>query len=122
MGILKSCFTHCAAIWSRGWRINVWSIIEHKIVLDTVSRIINADEVEADGNKSSSRSDDGPFAVSVVWVSARIPRAGEGAVVSIKSSTTACKKELQEIGFNKEENSWTPLVHLKGNNMGLLFP
>lgn len=88
----KSCFTHCATIWSRGRRISIWSIIEYQIVLDTVSRIVNADEVKADGDKSSGRSNYGPFAVSVVWVSARIARAGEGAMVSIKSSTAACKK------------------------------
>lgn len=88
MGILKSCFTHCATIRSREWRINIWSIIEYKVVVDTVSRIVNADEVKADGDVSSSRSDDGPFAVSVVRVSAGVARAGEGAAVSIKSATT----------------------------------
>lgn len=88
----KICVTHCSTIWSRGWRIHIWSIEEYEIVLDTVSRIVNADKVKADSDKPSRWSNDGPFAVSVVGVSARVARAGEGAAVSVQSSTTACKK------------------------------
>lgn len=77
MEIRKICVTHCSAIRSRGWRINIWSIEEYEIVLDTVSGIVNADKVKADGDKPSRWSNDGPFAVSVVWVSARIAGASE---------------------------------------------
>lgn len=105
---LNVCFTHCPTIWSRGRRISIWSIVEDKVVLDTVSRIINADKVKADRDRSSSGSNDGPFAVSVVWVSAWIARAGEGAAVSIKSSTTACKET--SAGRLTEQTGNHPLV------------
>lgn len=79
--------------------------MEDEIILDTVSRVVNADKVKADCDKPSSRSNDGPLAVSVVRVSARIARAGEGAALSIESSTTAYQKELQEVWYNKVETS-----------------
>lgn len=79
----------CPTIWSRGWGIRIWSIVEDEVVLDAVSGIINANKVKADSDRSSSRCSDGPFAVSVVWVCVRIAGAGKGALVPIERSTTA---------------------------------
>ena len=92
MAFLKAGYTHCPTIGPRGWRISIRSIIEQEVVLHTFSGIVDADEVKADGDRSSSRSKDGPFTVSIVWVSARIARAGDRAAVSIKSPTTACQE------------------------------
>lgn len=57
--------------------------------MNTVSGVVDADQVKADGDKSFGRSNDGPFTVGVVWVRAGIAGAGEGAAVSLKSSPTA---------------------------------
>lgn len=81
--------------------------------MDTFSGIVDADKVKADGDWSSSRSKDGPFAVSIVWVSARIARAGDGATVSIKSPTTACQEKRHEVGFSQAETIHCALVHLR---------
>lgn len=82
----------CATVRSRGWRIRIRSIVEHEVVLDTLSGVINADKGKTDSDRSSTRSNDDPFAVSVVGVSAGIARAGDQAAVSIKSPATACKQ------------------------------
>ena len=94
MDFLKACSTHCDTIGPGGWRISIGSIIEQEVVLDTFSGIVDADKVKADGDRSSSRSKDGPFTVSIVWVSAWIARAGDRAAVSIKSPTTACQETV----------------------------
>lgn len=88
------CCTHCSTVGSVGRRAGAGPVVEYEVVLDAVSRVCNADEVEANRDVPAGGRDEGPLAVGVIWVRVRIPRAGEGAAVSIQSAPAACRGRM----------------------------
>lgn len=103
-------FTHDATQWSKGWGVGVWTIKDYEVVLVTATRRVDTEKGKPDRDRPSRRSNNGPFTMSVVRVTARKARVGEYPFVAQKSPSTACKERMGK-GSSEIETPSSLLCH-----------
>lgn len=77
---------------SEGWRGGIWTIENYEVVLVTATWRIDTKKGKPDRDRPSRRSNDGPFTMSVVWVTVRKAGAGEYTFVAQESPSTTRRR------------------------------